>query len=139
MTSPARPGIRVCFCSPTPVAGDWDAHESFCLMLDWAVANGKISLGYYRRRLGMAQAELGITDEEIAAEAGQLRSAAEDVDWDAPTDWDQIYFQPYPLIFDPLRNRLHEQPRHERVSLDGETCYRSEYGFMVHVKDTCRC
>lgn len=67
--------------------------------------------------------DLGITEDELAAEDAYRRSSDEFL---------RMYWR---------RRRLGRQ-RYEpwqRTSLEGETCYRSEYGFTVHVAGTCRC
>lgn len=117
MTAPAAsPGIRVCFCD---LAGrshdDWDAHQGYCLMLDWAMAHGKITPAYFLARLAGSVSDLGITEAEIVADV---------------------------LAFDQalsLRCPMYPLPgRHERVTLPA-ACYASEYGFTVHVRGACEC
>jgi hypothetical protein len=49
--------------------------------------------------------------------------------------------QPAGLIYPaPYRLGNHAyRPPHERVSLEGQSCYRAPAGFMAHVRETCRC
>jgi len=63
-----RPGIRACFCDLRGRPGDdWDAHEGFCLMLDWAAAHGKITPAYFQARVEGSITDLGLTEEELAS------------------------------------------------------------------------
>ena len=122
-----RNGIRVCFCDlKGRPYDDWDAHQGFCLMLDWAMANGKITPDYFLSRLSGAQAGLGITDAELAAEALTMPS----FDEAAHQVLRSTLGPPAYSAWSGRAYRTAEIPR---------ACYRSEYGFMVHVKGECRC
>ncbi len=125
MSEPAVTGIQVCFCdlNGRPY-DDWDAHDNICLMLDWAAANGKISPLEYLRRVEAATEDLGITREEMDREAGRYTVQ------DAVDAMIADYLPPY----SPLTGR-----RPARAYSLPPACYRSEYGFLVHIRGACHC
>jgi len=63
-------GIRICFCD---LGGrpyeDLSAHDPICLEHDRAMAQGRVSPLERLRQLDSVTRDLGITEEEMAAEA----------------------------------------------------------------------
>lgn len=119
-------GIQVCFCGPDSTAlpaEPLDAHDHFCLIWDWAMANRKISPQERLAQLEGTQRDLGITDEEIAAEEVNYRT-----------------FWPFREAVGHMLGASPVSPLYRRPEpLQVKECYRARAGFMVHVKPGCRC
>ena len=80
MSNPGH-GIQICFCAGNSQAlpvEPLDAHDSFCLVWDWAMARGMITPSQFLAKLGDATAELGFTPEEISAEEASFQSSKDD-------------------------------------------------------------
>jgi hypothetical protein len=131
---PVQVGIQVCFCDRQGrPATDWDSHEGSCLMLDWALANGMMTYAEWSRRFAVGTAELGITGDEIEAEARELpcdSSGHQHAPAGGRCRWCDVLLYP---AYSRQRSR-----RPEPVALP-PACYASEYGFTVHVKGACEC
>ena len=76
MNNPGH-AIQICFCAENSEALPVEplaAHESFCLVWDWAMAHEKITPSQFLAKLEDAAAELGLTAEEIEAEDDHTRA-----------------------------------------------------------------
>ena len=102
--------------------------RTVALMLDWAVANGKISINHYRQRLGMTMLELGLTEDEVRAEA---EGYAPGVIHRPRRDW----FDHPPMY--PVYRPGYRAPYCPPDIPDA--CYRADAGFMVHIRGKCGC
>lgn len=122
-------GVRVCFCDlGDRPADDWAAHNDGCLMLDWALYNGKITYAEWSQRFTGALVDLGITDEELDAEAAEVPRYSV---LDAVQAMLRAAVTPPP--YSPFFGRRRPPPPMPKG------CYVCEYGFTVHVRGACRC
>ena len=121
-------GIQICFCAGNgnalPVF-PLEAHDSFCLVWDWAAANGKITPQQHLAKLGEATTGLGITREELDREMAGLDSAPPG-------------FIPGVGPVSGLAMRMLSGFKGFRRPTGESKCYRASAG-MVHVKPGCRC
>ncbi len=64
-------GIQMCFCGPDCTALPVEplaAHQSICLIWDWAAAHGRITPAALLEKIMGATEELGIREEELREE-----------------------------------------------------------------------
>jgi hypothetical protein len=143
-------GIQICFCAgggnALPVF-PLEAHDSLCLVWDWAAANGKITPQQHLAKLEGAVTELGITQEELDREEHGMSEKADALERFLAEDCPACGTpgpvrhlsavggcktcadsDPRPVFIYPVRSSQLSAP-----------CYRTAGGQQVHVKPGCRC